>query len=136
MGELPAILQGLTIGGAGVWVLVIIAITTAIKSWPILRKAQLEADGSFRHDLIGMVRVLRDEVAAERKSCDDRIAQQEARHQAEIERLENQVKGLARQFKQVQLSTGRAGPLSNELNRAFPIPDDMAESLRKLDGEK
>lgn len=107
MNGIPAALQYLTLSSAGVWVLVAIAITTAIKSWPILRRIQLESDSSLRRDLLEEVRKLRADVISERRSCDERIEAQDKRHSAELAELRGEVNGLRRQLLQMQQMTGQ-----------------------------
>lgn len=94
--------------GYGVWTLVLIALVTLIKGWPALKKLSIEADGSLRRDLLERIGVLEHELAAERRSCDDRLREQDARHGRELARLEGEVNGLRRQMVQLQQSSGGA----------------------------
>src|SRR5689334_16868854 len=101
--------------GYGVWTLVLIALVTLIKGWPALKKLSIEADGSLRKDLLDRIGTLEVQLTAERRSCDDRLREQESRHNAEMARLEGEVNGLRRQMVQLQQSSG-LGLLLDGLN--------------------
>lgn len=99
--------------GYGVWTLVLIALVTLVKGWPALKKLSIEADGSLRKDLLNRIATLESELATERRSCDDRLRDQDARHRAEMARIEGEVNGLRRQMVQLQQSSGGALPLGD-----------------------
>jgi hypothetical protein len=89
-----AMLKGFTPGAAGIWVLVALAVITAIKGWPKLREIQTGADGSLRTDL--MARIGR--LEADLQKVSEEQAQERARHAAEIQvlrhRLNNETASL------------------------------------------
>jgi polyhydroxyalkanoate synthesis regulator phasin len=97
--------------GMGVWALVGLAVVTLIKGWPALRKLSIEAEGSLRKDLLERIDSLEKEVSAERRSCDDRLREQDAAHREAEARLNGRIDGLTRQLLQLQQSAGIAiGP--------------------------
>lgn len=93
MPELIAI-RGMTPGAYGIWVLVMLAVITAIKGWPKLKEMQLGADGSLRTDL--MARISQLETQLTRVEADQ--AAERDRHAAEMQvlrhRLNNETHSL------------------------------------------
>ncbi|HEY8593322.1 MAG TPA: hypothetical protein VIL42_10735 [Sphingomicrobium sp.] len=114
--------------GLGVWSLVFLAIITLIKGWPALTKLKNESDGSLRQDLLKRVAELEsqqridraqfeEDMRAERKSCDDRLRDQEDRHKQDIAELNGKVDALMRTI--AQNSQSRAH-LIGDLRRERP----------------
>lgn len=63
-----AFIKEMTPGGAGIWVLVFMAFVQWLKGWPVLKKIQVEADGSLRTDLMKLL-------ADERVECAKAMAE-------------------------------------------------------------
>lgn len=84
-------IKDMTPGGYGIWTLVALAVVTAIKGWPALKKLQNESDGSLRADLLArisglekQVDGLRAEITASHDRCDKIIAEIRAQHALEM----------------------------------------------------
>jgi hypothetical protein len=91
------ILKDMTPGAYGIWLLVVMAATTAIRGWPALKKLQVEADGSLRTDLLRridgletQIDVLRAESNAHHERCDKIIAEIRGQHALEMHKLREQ----------------------------------------------
>ncbi len=89
-----AVLKSMTPGAYGIWVLVILAVLTAIKAWPRLKEMQLGADGSLRTDLLARISQLETQVGA----METAQTEERERHQAEMQilrhRLNNETASL------------------------------------------
>ncbi len=99
--EIMPIALRTTAGVAGIWVLVAAVIMVAIKAWPVLRKMQLEADGSLRSDLLARISALEAKVELsdqrvldERMQCDERIERLEARYEVALDEVKGEVQVL------------------------------------------
>ncbi len=86
MGEI-ALLRAFTPGAAGIWVLVGIAVITAIKGWPKLKELQLASDGSLRGDLMGRIASLETRIS----DLEKMLANEQAKHAGEIQVLRHQL---------------------------------------------
>ena len=93
-------------GVISVWTLVGLAVLTLIKGWPALKKLQLEADGSLRHDLLERVGKLEGELKIERDRCDEQMKELRAIHTAEIAALRAEVATLTQQL--IDIKTGKS----------------------------
>lgn len=112
VSSLPLDVQGLTIGGAGTWTLVVVVALALIKAWPALRKLQNEADNSLRADMLKRIddleKTIKDERTAsynDRIACGERISIMERRLSEERRECDNklhdmqiQIDGLIRQI--------------------------------------
>jgi hypothetical protein len=74
--------------------LVALAIVTAIKGWPALKRLQNESDGSLRSDLLGRIKALESQVdamraehAAAHDRCDRIISEMRSQHALEMQEL-------------------------------------------------
>jgi len=83
-----------TAGVAGIWVLVAAVIVVAIKAWPLLRKMQLEADGSLRTDLLARIAALETANEKDRAACEERIERSEARYEEALREMKEEIKWL------------------------------------------
>lgn len=126
--------------GAGVWTLVLIALITLIKGWPALRKLSIEADGSLRRDLLDRIDALEKELSAERRSCDDRLREQDSRHKEEIATIHGELNGLRSQMIQLQRSSGTALPLgplpARATDRTSAEEERLLREIDRKDGAK
>ena len=110
------ILKALTPGGVGVWTLVFLCLITLIKGWPALKKISVEADGSLRADLLARISDLEkqaaqdrlaftNEMAAERKRCEEEIRELRQEFDEDRRALNEQVSGLLAAIRQNSQST-------------------------------
>lgn len=91
------IIKEMTPGAYGIWTLVALAIVTALKGWPALKKLQVESDGSLRADLLARISTLESQVdglraeqAAAHGRCDAIIAEMRRQHALEMHDLREQ----------------------------------------------
>jgi len=93
-----ALASGFTPGAYGIWLLVLLAFGMVIKAWPMLRKSQLEADGSLRADLLNRIAKLEQHVAdlemqmhKEREAHAVEMAAERAARNAEVQLMRHRL---------------------------------------------
>lgn len=121
MGSLGPLIGQLPAGTLSGWVLVAVVLIALIKGWPALRRLQMEEDGSLRHDLLARITRLENDLAAERKSCADLIAELRKDYEARIAAQGRQIDYLQR-----ELFNLRASAATIVLP---PVPEPVLETL-------
>lgn len=116
----------LTVPGAGIITLVVIALVALVKAWPALKKLSVEEDASLRRDLLGRIDKLEASLAASDARCDARMAAMQRDYESRIE-------GLTRQLVTLQISLGRDMAFTPAANAA--IESVVREIHRREDGE-
>ena len=128
MAELPAILRGLSLGTVSGWVLVAAVVLALVKAWPALKKLQVEEDGSLRSDLMARITKLEDELAVERKSCAELIAEMRRDYEARLAAQGRQIDDLQREIYNLRRTALRM------IERADP--NSLASMALRIDDEE
>jgi hypothetical protein len=114
--EIPG-LGELTIGGAGIWTLVVGLVYAWFRFRPIMRKLQIEEDSSLRETLMKRVQTLEESMVTQRKECQEEQEKLRKEYQLEQEELHQRIReqdkiidGLQRQIIMFQITVGQALP--------------------------
>lgn len=111
---IEAIRKTMTVGGAGVWVLVFLFGVTLVKAWPALAKLKNDSDASLRADLLKLLAVRDARIAAleaklleQQVSFDKQMMAERAQCREEIDELRAEIAGLHRQIIQNSRTTAQ-----------------------------
>lgn len=104
--------------GVAAWVAALSLLGLLVKN--IVPIGRLRLDEKAR--LWTRISELEQKLQDERDDCDRKLSA-----------LQDRISGMERQFTQLQLSQGRARPLSGELSHAYDLPEDMTASLERID---
>lgn len=126
--NLPSI-PGLTPGGVGIWTMVLLMVASLFKMWPALRKIAADSDGSLRTDLLGRVRQLEVDRAADDIRHTQEMVAERQRCAQEIGELRQQIIGMQRQIMEFQIVIARSYPLDKD------IPPEMQRILDRMIGK-
>ena len=137
---------------AGVWSIVGLLVLTLIKGWPKLKQIQATSDASLRHDLLEENTRLRAEAAAERVIHAAKIEAMDLKHTAfikdlverhdrRVHDLEETIRAMQREMAQFAESLRRDSmnaptTIGTAIAKAYPVPCDMQDQIKKLDGEE
>lgn len=93
---MPNLAHQLTLGTVSGWALVVMVSLALIKSWPALRKLRMEEDGALRSDLLARINKLEGDVAQERLTCAEQIAELRRDYEARLAAQGRQIDELQR----------------------------------------
>jgi hypothetical protein len=124
---------------AGVWALVLMALVTLIRTWPLVqlrtteaRRQRADADGSLREDLLERIGNLEGMLAAEQHHREAALYAEQLRCEERLRELKRDMEalydGLMRQFIAAQMAWARAIPP----NQRSPEIDNMLAQLDRL----
>jgi hypothetical protein len=134
-----AMLRGLGAAGVGVWAIVLMALVTMIRTWPLIqmrtteaRKQRSDADADLRGDLLERIAKLETELLNEQHHREQALIAEQARCEERLREVKREMDtrydGLMRQFIAAQMAWAQAIPP----NRRSPEIDRMLESLNQL----
>lgn len=119
---LGPVIAGIPTGTVSGCVLVAVVVLALVKSWPALKKLQMEEDGALRGDLLARITRLEEAVSEERRSCTEQLAEMRRDYEARLAAQGRQIDGLQRELFILRAAAAR-------LTRA----DDLEAIAQKFD---
>lgn len=119
---IPVVVNNLTPTFWSVCVLIVIALSVAIKQWAPLDKQKREGDASLRADLMKMLTEERSSHASEMAALRQEMHDERRRCDEELHAVRAQMEGLQRMIIQFSSSAGRAIELTKTPEAARSIP--------------